>query len=78
MTVANVMIWNIRVLNGLNKQHELRVMCLENKLRVIALAETKLTAKALDACHKQWLSNWGSIHNSSYNKRLSSTLHLWM
>lgn len=64
----NILTWNIRGLNGLNKQQELQVICNKYKIGLSGVVETKMTEEALSLCKMKWFNDWGSAHNTTVGR----------
>lgn len=69
--MVSIASWNIRGLNSLIKQTEVKNLLQENKITVLGLLETKVKAVNCDRVMRnisdwRWISN----HNSSYNGRV--------
>lgn len=61
----NVLSWNVRGLNGLNKQEDIKIFLHSNKIGLAALLETKVKYGNLEAVANSIFPGWNWLHNST-------------
>lgn len=70
--MINILSWNVRGLNGLNKQREVKLLCNELEVGLIGLLETKIKSNRIDAIADNMFGGWKihTNHLSHYNGRV--------
>lgn len=68
----SLLCWNVRGLNGPNKQRETRCLCNRHETGLVGLLETKIKANKIEQVEKNMFSGWGYITNleKHYNGRI--------
>ncbi|XP_059654738.1 uncharacterized protein LOC132301506 [Cornus florida] len=62
-----IAIWNIRGLNGLDKQDEVRNLIREHKVNVMLIIETKINQVNIDLVHRPLAKSWSLHHNYQHS-----------
>lgn len=70
--MVNLLCWNVRGLNGPNKQKEVKLICNNEKVGMIGLLETKIKINKFDQIASNMFGGWLNINNlgAHYNGRI--------
>nr|XP_033514585.1 uncharacterized protein LOC117279202 [Nicotiana tomentosiformis] len=68
----NMLCWNVRGMNALNKQKEVKLLCNKEEIGLIGTLETKIKAEKIDQVASKLFGGWGCITNlrEHYNGRI--------
>ncbi|KAK4723752.1 hypothetical protein R3W88_026531 [Solanum pinnatisectum] len=72
MGMISLLRWNVRGLNGPNKQNEVKLLCNKQQLGLISLLKTKIKKNSRDKIVESIFGGWNHIHNldTHYNGRI--------
>ncbi|XP_074293375.1 uncharacterized protein LOC141620389 [Silene latifolia] len=59
--------WNVRGINGINKQQDVRKFLHQNNIRLYGLVETKIKLQDFTAVLNNLGSHWSGVNNNSYH-----------
>ncbi|KAJ8438351.1 hypothetical protein Cgig2_015278 [Carnegiea gigantea] len=68
-TMDRIWFWNIRGLNGLNKQEGIKNLLLHNKFIVLGLMENKIAEGKVEEIHTRMGKQWFAINNATTTYR---------
>lgn len=70
--MVNILSWNVRGLNGPNKQREVQILCNNQKMNLIGLLETKIKRDNIDEIASKMFVGWKFDTNldNHYNGRI--------
>ncbi|KAH0675380.1 hypothetical protein KY285_023181 [Solanum tuberosum] len=72
MGMVNMLSWNVRGLNGPNKQKEVKLFCSEEHVGLVGLLETKIKSNKIDQVAAKLFGGWSYTTNlvEHYNGRI--------
>ncbi|KAH0696002.1 hypothetical protein KY289_013484 [Solanum tuberosum] len=72
LRIVNMLSWNVRGLNGPNKQKEVKLLCSEEHVGLVGLLETKIKSNKIDQVADKLFGGWSYITNlvEHYNGRI--------
>ncbi|KAJ9541973.1 hypothetical protein OSB04_028479 [Centaurea solstitialis] len=73
----NIACWNIRGLNALEKQQEVRSFIRNNNVSVIAILESHVKGDALDGVCRSVFGRWGWVANHAYSEYGTRIILAW-
>lgn len=70
--MVNLLCWNIRGLNGPNKQKEVKLLCSKENIGLVGLLETKIKRNKIENVARSMFGGWEYITNleSHHNGRI--------
>lgn len=61
--MVNLIVWNVRGLNGPNKQEEVKLLCNNEEVGLIGLLENKVRKEKFDQVATKLFNGWSHLTN---------------
>lgn len=66
LVMVNILSWNVRGLNGLNKHEVVRLLCINKDVGLVGLLETKLKNNKMGSVIEGMFQGWSYLTNWSF------------